>query len=291
MIELGLDGVRVGHFTNSEAKTGCTVVRFDRSTVASGEVRGGAPATREFALLDPRRTVGRVDAVVLTGGSAFGLAACDGVVDGLAEEGVGFETKHGIVPIVVGMALYDLGQGYAAGRPDAESGRAALSSATAGAEVGLIGAGTGATVGTWRGPDRARPGGLGIARIEADDVVVAAIVAVNAAGDLAVEPEAAGTRGEIMAGVFDWPEIADIASENTTIGVIVTNAAVDKTACRLLAEAGHDGFARALVPAHTPFDGDALVAVSCGDLEAPLGRLRLMAATAVEQAIGSVRSI
>lgn len=288
-VDLGIDGVRVGHHTDSEARTGCTVVRFDGPTVASGEVRGGAPATREFALLDPRRTVERVDAVVLTGGSAFGLAACDGVVEVLRDEGVGVDTRHGVVPIVVGLALYDLGVGDNTAAPDAAAGAAALASAAPRAATGRVGAGTGATVGGWRGPEARRNGGLGIARVESDDCVVSAIVAVNAAGDLAAEPAGMTTTEDIAAGTFDWPEEDSPLTENTTIGVIVTNATLDKTGCRLLAEAGHDGLARAVVPAHTPFDGDALVAVARGEMAAPLLRVRLMAATAVEHAISSLR--
>ena len=288
-VDIGVAGVRIGHHTDGRARTGCTVVRIDRPNVASGEVRGGAPATREFALLDPRRTVGGIDAVVLSGGSAFGLATCDGVVAELAEEGVGVETRHGVVPIVVGLALYDLGVGDSESRPDAAAGRAALATASSNATVGNVGAGTGATVGTWRGPDRRRPGGLGIARIASGDLVVSAVVAVNAAGDLVSESGDEDIIGAVAAGTFDWPPDDGLVSENTTIGVIVTNAALDKTGCRLVAEAGHDGMARAIVPAHTPFDGDALVAVSCGDVATSLSRVRLMAATAVDRAIASLR--
>ena len=287
-VDIGVDGVRVGHHTDRVARTGCTVVRFDGPVVASGEVRGGAPATREFALLDPRRTVARVDAVVLTGGSAFGLAACDGVVAALHDEGIGVETRHGTVPIVVGLGLYDLGVGDSSAAPDAAAGRAALDAASAVAETGPVGAGTGATVGGWRGPDASRDGGLGIARVESRGCVVSAVVAVNAAGDLVADSVGAATTAEVAAGSFPWPDGDGFLGENTTIGVIVTNAGLDKIGCRLLAEAGHDGMARAIVPAHTPADGDALVAVARGDVSAPLPQLRLMAASAVEHAISSL---
>ncbi len=287
---IDIPGVRIGHWTDGDARTGCTVVRFDGPAVASGEVRGGAPATREFALLDPRRSVADIDAVVLTGGSAFGLASCDGVVRQLEVEGVGFETKFGRVPIVVGMALYDLGVGRADRRPDAEAGRAATAAAAADSPIGAVGAGTGATVAKWRGEDAARAGGLGLFTASDGDVSVLAVVAVNAAGDLAVDHDGAETTSRIARGEFDWPEIEGPFGENTTIGVLATDARLDKVGCRALAEAGHDGLARALVPAHSPSDGDALVAVSVGDRDAALGRLRMLGAVAVEHAIASVRS-
>ena len=160
-----MDGVEVGHWTDPDARTGCTVVVLPEATVASGEVRGGAPATRDFALLEPGRLVDHVDAVVLSGGSAFGLAAADGVVDELEAQGRGFPTTAGAVPIVVAMALFDLGVGDASVRPDATAGRSAFQARTAHVETGSVGAGTGATVGKWRGPQAAIPGGLGAAAV------------------------------------------------------------------------------------------------------------------------------
>ena len=176
-----IEGVRVGHWTDIRAATGCTVLCFPEGSVASGEIRGGAPATREFDLLAPERTVQRIDAVVLTGGSAFGLAAADGVVNHLAKAGVGYPTSAGPVPIVVAMALYDLARGDGSVRPGPEEGRAAAQACDedfAGeVPVGRVGAGTGATVGTWRGPEESRPGGLGIGVAARRDLVVAALVA------------------------------------------------------------------------------------------------------------------
>lgn len=290
MVAITTPGVRIGHWTDERARTGCTVVRFDQPTTASGEVRGGAPATREFALLDPRRTVSRVDAVVLTGGSAHGLASCDGVMAELEAERIGFETRHGIVPIVVGMALYDLGVGSADVRPGVAAGRRATRAAAIDVPVGAVGAGTGATVGKWRGPDAARPGGLGIHEVRYGELVVLAVMAVNAAGDLLAEPEGAETSARIAASELVWPDVDQPLAEATTIGVVITNARLDKTGCRMLAEAGHDGLARAVVPAHTPYDGDAVVAVSTGSVDAPPAKLRAVAAAAVERAIASVRA-
>src|SRR3954469_16309552 len=155
-------GIRVGHWSDSDALTGCTAIVLPEGATASGEVRGGAPATREFELLAPHRTIENVDAVVLAGGSAFGLAACDGVVRWLEEHERGFPTPGGRVPIVVGASLFDLAVGDASVRPGPAEGRAACQTAREGEpETGPVGAGAGATVGTWRGPEHARPGGLG----------------------------------------------------------------------------------------------------------------------------------
>ncbi|MBW3669747.1 MAG: P1 family peptidase [Actinobacteria bacterium] len=278
-------GVRVGHWTDPVARTGCTVVLLPAGTVASGEVRGGAPGTREWALLAPERLVARVDAVVLSGGSAFGLSACDGVVRWCEERGIGFPTAAGPVPIVVGAVLYDLGVGDARVRPDAAAGLAACEAAVAGPfEVGAVGAGTGATVGKWRG-DPPQPGGLGTASERSGALVVSALVAVNAWGDLREPGASRPGIPQHTAGVPDQKHGARFG--NTTIGVVATNARLDKTACLLVAQSGHDGLARALEPAHATFDGDALVAAATGEVDAPLEHVRLLAARAVETAIRS----
>ena len=271
-----MPGVRVGHWTDEQARTGCTVVLLPTGTVASGEVRGGAPGTREWALLAPERLVGRVDAVVLTGGSAFGLAACDGVVRWCEERGVGFPTAAGPVPIVVGAVLYDLMVGDARVRPDADSGYAACVAAGDGAvATGPVGAGTGATVGKFRGREAARPGGIGTASLRHADLVVGALVAVNAFGDL--------NEGTTETAVVD----TDAAFANTTIGVVATNATLDKTECLLVAQSAHDGLARALDPVHSSVDGDAVVAAAVGGIDAPTDTVRILAARAVEEAVRS----
>lgn len=276
-------GVRVGHWTDHGARTGCTVVLLPSDCVASGEVRGGSPATREFALLDPLRKVDSVHAVVLSGGSAFGLASCDGVVDWLDEHGIGFPTAVGPVPIVVGLSLFDLAVGDGKVRPGPLAGRTAAEAAASGAfEVGQVGAACGATVGKWAGRAKAAPGGLGTATIRAGELIVSALIAVN-------------TFGYIDDGttVFDIgaPNLIiepDNAFGNTTIGVIVTNATLAKKDCHLVAQSGHDGVARALLPAHTDADGDALVAVATGAVEADFFHVRLLAQQAVTRAIRSV---
>jgi L-aminopeptidase/D-esterase-like protein len=275
-------GVRVGHWTDAEARTGCTVVLLPAETVASGEVRGGAPATREFDLLAPARLVAHVDAVLLGGGSAFGLAAADGVVRWCEERGIGFLTPAGPVPIVVAACLFDLAVGDASVRPGPAEGYAACEAATGAAvEVGRVGAGTGATVRKWGGPDGARPGGIGSASCRAGEVVVGALVAVNAFGDLAERVDGA----EVVAASLG--HTAPLARQHTTIGVVATNARLDKVGCLLVAQSAHDGLARALTPAHTVVDGDAMVAAATGGVDAPVEQVRVLAALAVERAIRS----
>ncbi len=237
--------------------TGVTVLLPPEGTVGSGEVRGGAPATREFALLDPTRLVDRVDAVVLSGGSAFGLAAGDGVARLLRERGAGFPTSAGPVPIVVGMSLFDASAGGEP--PTAESGRLAALAALGGEPfaTGRVGAGTGATTGKWRG--RLDPGGLGVAEITVGPARVAAVVAVNAWGDVLPRD---GTPGEI-------PITAPQPMTNTTIAAVLTDAVLTKTECFLLAQSAHTGFARALHPAASRYDGDAAVALASGPVTLP----------------------
>lgn len=270
-------GVRVGHWTDTEAETGCTVVLFPEGTVASGEVRGGAPATREFALLDPTMMVQRLDAVVLTGGSAFGLATADGVMAHLAEAGQGFETVGGPVPIVVAMGLFDLAVGDGSVRPTAADGRAAAAAASSDPPaLGRVGAGTGATVSKWRGPERREPGGLVEATVVAGELVVSALVAVNAFGEPGASP------ADVLDGTTEG------SFENTTIGVVVTNAALDKVGCHLAAQSAHDGLARAIAPSHTAADGDAFVVAATGAVEGERAVVRAMTIAAVEAAISSL---
>lgn len=272
-------GIRVGHWSDQTAMTGCSVVVMPAGTVASGEVRGGAPGTREWALLDPRRTVGEVNAVVLTGGSAFGLAACDGVVRWCEERGIGFPAPTGPVPIVVGMVLYDLAVGDPGVRPGPEEGYSACVAAGSGATAvvrGRVGAGTGATIAKWRGAGaaRPRPAGLGSAGWRDGDLVVGAMFAVNAIG----EPRSPGTDGPLIAGNA-------VLGGSTTIGVVITNAALDKGKCKLAAEASHDGLARALDPVHTGFDGDAIVVAATGEVPASIEAVRALAAWVTEHAV------
>ena len=285
-----LPGVRVGHWSDPVARTGCTVVVLPPGTVASGEVRGGAPGTREWALLAPERMAPHVDAVVLSGGSAFGLAACDGVVRWCEEQGIGLATPAGTVPIVVGAVLFDLPVGDPSVRPGADAGYAAAKAATGGTvATGLVGAGTGATVSKWRGPDAAVPAGIGTATERRDGLLVSALVAVNAFGDVVEAGDASGERPEPGPPEVVWPAAGASfgALESTTIGIVVTNAALTKTGCFLLAQSAHDGLARAIEPAHTTVDGDAIVTAALGEVEAPLDFVRFLGARAVASAVRS----
>jgi L-aminopeptidase/D-esterase-like protein len=274
-----VDGVAVGHWTDSVAQTGCTAIVFPEGTVASCEVRGGAPASRELSLLDPVRTVRSIDAVLLTGGSAFGLAAADGVVSALESLGRGFPTGGGRVPIVPALALYDLGVGDPAVRPGQEAGRSAVAAAHGDHLVGRVGAGAGAMTGNWRGDANARPGGLVAASQRVGSATVAALVAVNAFGSV-------GERGVDLDVTVELREGG--LGTNTTIGVVVTDAPLDKVGCRLLAQAAHDGLARAVFPPHTRFDGDAFIGASTGagsDPSVGIDALCAVACQVVERAI------
>lgn len=274
--------VKIGHWTSADAKTGCTVVLFESGAVASGEVRGGAPATREFAMLDPTKLVQEIDAVVLTGGSAFGLAAADGVVSWLSEQNRGYPTRSGPVPIVIASALFDLAEGVTP--PGPAEGRAAVVAAADRWDTGRLGAGAGATLAKLRGATHHKPGGIGYAVMRSEAIEVHALIAVNSVGEI----DDGSLAQQVIAGDFVLPEADAEPFENTTIGVIWTNAKLDKVECRLVAESGHNGLARALLPAHTRGDGDALVAVSVDGIEAPLPTVRLLTTIATEQAIRSL---
>jgi L-aminopeptidase/D-esterase-like protein len=270
-------GVRVGHWTEPVAATGCTVVLLPHGTVGSCEVRGGAPATRELAVLDPQRTVQRLDAVALCGGSAFGLAAADGVMRWLEERGIGVPTLGGPVPIVAAMSVYDLASGDPRVRPGAREGYAACVAATSGeVALGAAGAGTGCTIAKWRGREHARPGGLGTGVVTDGDLVVAALLAVNAFGDVR-------TDGALRVPVE--PQLAFTDTENTTAGVVATNARLTKMECLLVAQSAHDGLATALDPVHTAGDGDAVVTAATGAVAASTWAVRSLAAHVVDLAV------
>ncbi|XVV17252.1 P1 family peptidase [Actinoplanes sp. CA-131856] len=267
--------LKIGHWTGDG--TGVTVIVPPPGTTASGEVRGGAPATREFALLDPTRLVDRVDAVVLSGGSALGLAAGDGVARALWEQGQGFPTPAGAVPIVIGMSIFDAS--VAGTPPTAADGRAALEAATSDLTEGRVGAGTGATVGKWRGGFS--PGGLGIAHGTTGEASVTAIAVVNAWGDVIA---ADGTVVNAAPDPAQAP-VPRFGTANTTLAVIATDARLTKTGCFLLAQSGHTGYARALHPAHSRYDGDAVVALSTGETDTDLDLLRATATEVTAEAI------
>ena len=258
-----IPNIRVGHDTNLEAGTGCTVIICDTPAVGGIDVRGGAPATRETDLLRPLNMVEGVHAILLTGGSAFGLDAASGVMRYLAERNIGFDVGVAKVPIVPAAAIFDLGFGSASVRPDADAGYRACEQATSDPVAqGNIGAGTGATVGKLLGPGFMMKGGLGSASMRMDDgTLVGAIVAVNALGDV-IDPQTqqviAGTRNPM--GGF----IASNPFGNTTIAVVATSASLSKDSANKVAQMAHNGLAQDIRPAHTMFDGDTVFALALG---------------------------
>lgn len=297
-------GIKVGHHTLTERPTGCTVILVDGDGATGGvSQRGGAPGTRETDLLDPANMVDKVNAVVLSGGSAYGLDAAQGVVRYLEERGIGWKVgAAGVVPIVPAAILFDLSfGGKPTIRPTADCGyRAATGASAAAVPEGNVGAGTGATVGKM-GMGRSMKGGLGSFAIALPNgLVVGAIVAVNAVGDI-VDP----TTGQVVAGVRseDGKSLADVrkllrsgalirrppprAGENTTIGLVATNARLSKTEINRVAMMADDGFARAIVPSHTVGDGDTVFALATGlwDGEVNATVVGAMAAEAMAEAI------
>jgi L-aminopeptidase/D-esterase-like protein len=295
-----LEGILVGHYTLSERPTGCTVITSAKPFVAGVDVRGGAPGSRETELLKPENSVEQIDAIFLSGGSAFGLDVATGISRYLEEQGQGFDVKVAKVPIVCGAILFDLLLGDPKIRPDAEAGYKAISSASSEqVPEGNVGAGAGATVGKMMGLEYAMKGGLGSwALSRSDGLKVGALVAVNAMGDV-VDPE----TGTIIAGARskDGQGFVDIMRElrrgyqpgspfsgNTVIGVVATNAGLTKAQCTKVAQMTHDGLARSIYPCHTPWDGDTIFAISTGawgDKEADIGVVGALAADAMAAAI------
>ncbi|MEM9556489.1 MAG: P1 family peptidase [Acidobacteriota bacterium] len=314
-LSLGLtavDGVLVGHHRLADRATGCTVVRVDAGAVAAVDVAGGAPGTRETDLLDPARTVQQAHAIVLAGGSAFGLAAADGVMEWLAARGVGFPTGGGPVPIVPAAILYDLqvvaGAADPQAHPGADCGRRAAAAASDGPVVeGTVGAGTGATVGKLAGFERATKSGLGSAAVRTTDgFTVAALAAVNALGDI-VDPSTgqlvAGARSEdgrrfvdarrlLRGEVDDEPTAATEGlgappSSNTTLVIVATDAVLDQASATRLARMAQAGLARTIYPVYTPWDGDVVFALATARRagEVDLVALGARAADAVAEAV------
>lgn len=259
-----IPGIRVGHDTDLEAGTGCTVLLCDPPAVGGVDVRGGAPATRETDLLRPLYLVERVNAILLTGGSAFGLEAAAGVMRYLEERHQGFETGVARVPIVPAAAIFDLGLGSSQVRPDAAAGYRACERASGGPiEQGSVGAGTGATVAKLGGSAQAIKGGLGSASMQLPDgTMIGALVVVNAVGNI-VDPGS----GAIIAGVSGAGAVQGQGPHpfsNTTIAVVATNAALNKASINKIAQMAHNGLAQAIQPAHTMFDGDTVFALALG---------------------------
>ena len=291
-------GIKVGHAQDEEALTGCTVILCEAGAVGGVDQRGGAPGTRETDLLRPMHLVDKVHAVVLSGGSAFGLDAASGVVHYLEEQGVGFDTGVARVPIVPAAVLFDLDVGRADVRPDAAMGYQACLNASAGPPAeGNVGAGTGARVGNVLGIGQAMKAGIGTAGLEiAAGLVVGVIVAVNAFGDV-VDPDSgriiAGARSP-QGGFADTLAVLRMlagqmsgrgAGGNTVIGVVATNARLTKEGANKVAQMAHDGLGRAIRPAHTMFDGDTIFSLATGELEADASVVGAFAAEVFAQAV------
>jgi L-aminopeptidase/D-esterase-like protein len=295
-----IPGLQVGHWTDLEAATGCTVVLCPEGAVAGVDVRGTAPGTRETDLLDPVCFIREVHAILLGGGSAFGLAAADGVMRWLEEHNYGFDVGLAKVPIVPAAILFDLSVGRAGVRPDAAAGYAACQAASAGqVPEGNVGAGTGATVGKTLGFQQATKTGLGTASQKiSGEIIVAAMVAVNAFGDVYDPGEQriiAGARKIGGGGFVDTVKFAEgmvgqtIArlskGTNTTLAVVATNVKQTKSEVTKVAQMAQDGLARTIRPAHTHFDGDTIFSLSCGGKQADLSLVGALAADVLAKAV------
>lgn len=295
-----IQGIKAGHFTDPRRPTGCTVLLFEKGATAGVDVRGGAPGTRETDLLNPVNMVQQVFAIMLAGGSAFGLDAASGAMRYLSERRIGYMLGNVVVPIVPAAILFDLEIGDAKIRPTAESGYKACQAASSGhVPEGNVGAGAGATIGKLFGMKQAMKSGLGSASIRVGNtgIVVGAIVAVNAVGDV-VDPNTgkivAGARRpdgsgfmDSMARIRDGYNVRIEAGKNTTIGVVATNVVLDKVQTTKVAQMAHDGLARTINPVHTPSDGDTIFAVATGAIptRANYGSIGALAADVMAQAV------
>ena len=302
-------GLQVGHYTMSTQATGCTAVLVadPEGVIAGVDVRGGAPSTQKTELLHPTKLVQRVNGLLLSGGSTFGLESAMGVVHYLRDQGVGYRTPAAQIPIVPAAVIYDLGVGDSQSWPTAQQGYLAAQKATDGpVKEGSVGAGTGATVGKFADMSRSMKGGLGSFSLTTPNgLVVSALVVVNAVGDIVEE------QGQIIAGVRtadgkafadarqllrNWGgrqevEVNEMSAFNTTLGVVATNANLDAAQATVVAQMAHDGFARAIVPSHMPSDGDVVFALATGDFEpsvhsaAFVGAVGALAAEVMAEAI------
>lgn len=292
------DDVWFGNAQNDKAKTGVTIAIFPKGAAVGVDISGGGPASRETPVISPTTAPTPVNAIVLAGGSAYGLAASDGVMSWLEENNIGYNTTIALVPIVVQSDIYDLSYGSSKVRPDAKMGRAACEAAKRREEIksGSFGAGTGATVGKLCGMDRSMKSGLGVYAIQIGDIKIAAIVVVNALGDVYDE-----RNGQKIAGLMteDRMNFADSRTElyklttqtdlfnreNTTIGMIITNADFDKTQLTKIASMTRNAYARSIKPVGTLADGDTIYAASTGEVKADLNMIGTLASEVMSEAI------
>lgn len=296
-----IDGFRIGHAQNLDKATGCTVIICEQGASAGVDVRGGAPGTRETDLLNPINLVEKIHAVLLTGGSAFGLDAASGIMKYLEEKNIGFDVGVTKVPIVCGAALFDFNIGDYRVRPDKKMGYLACVNSERGELLeGNVGAGTGATVGKILGPQFATKGGLGTYAIQLGELIIGAIVAVNCFGNV-IDPY----TGEIIGGVLNedkngyrdaesimlsqYKSSKNLFAGNTTIGTILTNANLNKAQANKIASMAHNGYARTIYPVHTMYDGDTIFAMSTNKVNADINVVGFLAAKVMGKAV--VRAI
>lgn len=292
-----IKGIKVGHSQSIDGMTGCTVIICEEGATGGVDVRGSAPGTRETDLFKPEKMVDRIHAVVLSGGSAFGLDASSGVMKYLEEKGVGFDVGVTNIPIVASAVIFDLNIGNYRIRPDFSMGyEAAKLATTKEYRQGNIGCGMGATIGKIMGPNNAMKSGLGSATLEVGDLKVSAMVSVNSFGDVYDYK----TNKQIAGGVYDYQNnrmlntyeimkntdrFLGFSMENTTIGIIVTNANLDKAQANKISQMAHNGFARSINPIHTMLDGDTIFTMATNEVECDINLLGTVAAEVMSQAI------
>jgi L-aminopeptidase/D-esterase-like protein len=286
-------GIMVGHYTDEKNITGCTVILCPSNTVASCDVRGSSPGSRELAALAPDKQMQEIHAILLSGGSAFGLGAANGVMQFLVEKNIGYKTPWAVIPIVPSAIIFDLNIGSSSEFPTSENAYTACRNASKTFEQGSVGAGTGAVVGKWNGFENAMKGGIGSASHTSGEVVVGAIAVVNSVGDVLE------SNGKTIAGArnngkyFDGKERLEkfkndhllTRNTNTTLVVVASNAKLNKIDTHRIAQRVHDGMARAIQPCHTTFDGDVSFALSTGQVAAPIDFIAELAADAASEAI------
>lgn len=288
-----ISGIKVGHYTDEKNITGCTVILCPLKTIASCDVRGSSPGSRELALLAPEKQMQNIHAIVLAGGSAFGLGAANGVMKYLIEHNIGYKTPWARVPIVPSAIIFDLNIGSSTAFPTPEHAYHACVNASTTFEQGSVGAGTGAVVGKWNGFEHAMKGGIGSSSLKIGKVIVGALAVVNAVGDVV------SNDGTILAGARKQGKFVGAVNRlqrftgehllsrnvNTTLVVVATNALFNKVDTYRIAMRAHDGMARSIVPCHTTFDGDVTFALSCGSVSAPIDVVAEMGAEATAEAI------
>ena len=288
------ENFKIGHYTDTKNKTGCTVILCPSETVASCYIAGSSPGSRELALLSPERKIQHIHAIFLTGGSAFGLNAAAGVVDYLEEINTGYVTPHAVIPLVPAAVIYDLNYGSNKMRPVPENAYDACKNATENfSKTGSVGAGSGATVGKWTGLQNSMTGGIGFSEITFDNIWVKAVCVVNAVGDIIDD------TGQIIAGAVDennqfiakknqhirWKPAHDGFGQNTVLSVIMTNGKISKMQAFLVAKRAQNGLARSILPANTSYDGDVIFTLARGESIIDFDLLCEMSAEALRQSI------